>query len=246
MRVLVTGASGSLGKLICSKLLSENHYVIGFDSLESDVENEHYSHIRASVIDKSALTSALNDCDCIVHSAVFNGDYNKTSKIAFDTNIFGTFLLYDVIKQMKNIKVVLISSAPVDKDISSITYPTIWKSHTGLDTVYDLTKRLQEEISKDYFETFGISTIVLRIGHVVDGKNNINLAGHFLSQLQYCKGGWVDKDDFILAVDLSVKRKMDGFEIFNIIGSFQAQEVYDIKRTEVVLGWKPRYQFYDI
>ena len=36
--------------------------------------------------------------------------------------------------------------------------------------LYDLTKRLQEEMASDFSETYGLPVTILRAGHIVDGR----------------------------------------------------------------------------
>ena len=52
-----------------------------------------------------------------------------------------------------------------------------WRSSGKDDSLYDLTKRLQETIAKDYCETHGMTTIVLGAGHIVDGRSETDLKG---------------------------------------------------------------------
>ena len=68
-----------------------------------------------------------------------------------------------------------------------------WRSSEEDSPLYDLTKRLQEEIARDYCETHGMTTIVLRAGHIVDGRSEKDLKGRSLSTLTYCRGvGFAD------------------------------------------------------
>jgi len=51
MRVLVTGASGGIGKAICSLFLSRGHEVIGMDILPSDLQLKNYTHVIHDIRD---------------------------------------------------------------------------------------------------------------------------------------------------------------------------------------------------
>lgn len=242
MRFLVTGSAGKLGQAICAKFISENHDVVGLDLIGSDLNNSHYRHIQGNINDQSQLIMALKDCDGVIHSAVYTGDYDNNFNAAFEANVLSTFKLYECIRNLGKIKIVLLSSAPVDKEIVASNSYT-WKSHFGKDHTYDLTKRLQEEIARDYAETFGIQTVVLRLGHIVNGKNDSDLEGDSLNEVKYCLGGWVDIDDVASACILAAMHKGSNFEIFNVIGSHQAQIPFDTNRTSKILGWQPKYRF---
>lgn len=242
LKFFITGSAGNLGQAICSFLIEEGHEVIGFDLVDSNFKNRNYKHFKGDINNPLQLMSALKDCNCVIHSAIFKGDYKKDLNPAFESNILGTFNIYECIRSIGKIKVVLLSSAPVDKQ-TPINNPLLWKSDAGNDHTYDLTKRLQEEIARDYAETFNIPTIILRLGHVVDGKNGTDLKGMPLNKLNYCLGGWVDKQDVASASFLAAMYNSSNFEIFNIIGSKQIEDPFDIKRTIDKLGWRSYYNF---
>jgi len=242
LKIFVTGAASKLGKTVCSMLIDEGHFVIGFDLVNSDYQHENYHHVKDDLTKKSKLVTALNDCKCIVHSAVYVGSYNDNLNRALETNILGTINLYECAKDLKIPKFILFSSAPVDKDVP-ISDSLKWISHSGNDHLYDLTKRLQEEIARDYAETFDISTVILRLGHIVNGKTNSDLDGKPLKNLKYCLGGWIDCHDAAAAVDAAVKFNGSNCEIFNIIGSYQTEDLFDIKNTTQKLDWRPKYRF---
>lgn len=242
MKILVTGASGKLGQAICSKLLINKNEVVGFDLEAPVLKNELYNHVIGNLTDQVLLKSALSNCDVVIHSAVSIGiDYNKQPDLAFETNVYGTYVLYKTLRELSIQKAILLSSAPVDKNFPNSNEAYKWTSNNGQDHTYDLTKRLQEEIAQEYSETFKIQTVILRIGHVVDGPKNENLDGESLSGFSYCSGGWVDKNDIANACFLALQYTKT--DIFNVIGSQQAETPFNIGRTIEALGWKPKYQF---
>lgn len=242
MRFFVTGAAGKLGKAICSKLIEKGYSVTGFDLIQSDLKQELYSHVSGDIKNKSQILASVKNCDCIIHSAVYKGNYNENLREALDINMLGTVNIYECAHELNVSKVILLSSAPVDKQIP-IDNPIVWKSDSGNDHLYDLTKRLQEEIARDYFETFKLKTIILRLGHIVNGKANTDLEGNSLTDLKYCLGGWVDIQDVSEAVLFAAQYDKSFFEIFNIIGSELKQDPFDVKQTIFKLGWNPVYRF---
>jgi len=242
LKILVTGAAGTLGKLVCSKLIDEGHSVVGLDLSNSDIQQKNYQHVKNDLTKKSALLTILADCECIVHSAVYVGNYNDNLNKALETNILGTLNLYECAKELKIQKFILFSSAPVDKE-AFIDDPLKWVSHAGNDHLYDVTKRLQEEIARDYAETFNISTIILRLGHIVSGATNSDLSGESLNNLSYCLGGWIDCHDAAAACIAALEFNDSNFAIFNVIGSYQKEAIFDVKNTMHKLDWKPKYRF---
>ncbi len=65
MKVLVTGSSNGIGKAIASKFLDEGHEVIGFDILESTIDNPNYKHyikdIREDLPDIKGINIIINN-----------------------------------------------------------------------------------------------------------------------------------------------------------------------------------------
>ena len=49
MRVLITGASGSIGAACVQRFLDEGHEVVGFDLLPATIEHERYRHLIVDV-----------------------------------------------------------------------------------------------------------------------------------------------------------------------------------------------------
>lgn len=242
MKIFVTGSASRLGEAISLKLIENGFLVTGFDSNESNLQHDLYNHVIGDIQNKSQLLEKLTDCDFVIHSAVYKGDYNKNINVALQVNVIGTANLYECVRHFNKAKIILLSSAPVDKDFPN-TNPFAWKSDPGNDHIYDLTKRLQEEIAHDYFETYMIPTTILRLGHVVDGKTNTDLEGNLLNELKYCLGGWVDYQDVSEAVLLALRYDTSRFEIFNIIGSEHQKDPFNIKLTIEKLGWKPVFRF---
>ena len=71
--ILVTGASGMIGKIVVASLLSKKHKVIGTDSKPSDLEgvDPNFIFTQADITNKAALQQmfAQNGIDFLVHLA---------------------------------------------------------------------------------------------------------------------------------------------------------------------------------
>jgi nucleoside-diphosphate-sugar epimerase len=109
-------------------------------------------------------------------------------------------------------------------------------SSPGSDFLYDLTKCLQESIARQFCETHGMTAITLRAGHIVDGRAHRDPNGTPLSELRYCRGGWICRYDLARAVVAALGWKGRGYEAFYIIGARQARETFDVERAEAMLG----------
>jgi hypothetical protein len=91
-----------------------------------------------------------------------------------------------------------------------------------------------------------MNAIVLRSGHIVDSKKGVDPSGHPLESLTYARGGWVCRYDLADACLKAVDSLSSGYAAFHIIGSIQAEDNFDIKRTEHDLGltFQARFEQY--
>ena len=97
MKVLVTGASGGIGKAVCQLFLEKGHSVFGMDIRPSSIEHPSYTHVVADITDKLALPSIENveiliNCAGVQDSADdidvnLKGTINVTEKYAFQKAI---------------------------------------------------------------------------------------------------------------------------------------------------------------
>jgi len=121
-----------------------------------------------------------------------------------------------------------------------------WRSSPDSDHLYDLTKRLQEEIAKDFADTLGMTTVVLRAGHVVDGREEVDPQGRPLRSIDYCRGGWVSRYDLASACLKALELRRAGYSMYHVIGSTEAYGPFDVAMTEQELGltFESRFEEY--
>ena len=97
MKVVITGASGGIGKAAALLFLENGHEVIGIDVRESDVQENGYAHLIADISDKASLpditdVQILINCAGVQDSADdidvnLKGTINVTEKYAFQKSV---------------------------------------------------------------------------------------------------------------------------------------------------------------
>jgi nucleoside-diphosphate-sugar epimerase len=252
VRILVTGAGGWTARPILEALLREGHEVVALDLPGYAYHGDGSLHLPArwiegSVTDLAGLEEAARSVEAIIHLAVAVGpnDYSW-AKVPFSTNVVGTFNVFEAARRQEVSKVVLVGSAPVHLvplGSGRVDAHTRLPTSAGGDHLYDLTKRLQEEIARDFCETYEMEVVVLRAGHVVDGIKGVDAKGTPLGELEYCRGGWVCRHDLTEACLKALSFGAKGYHAFHIIGSRESREHFDIDSTEEKLGFRPRVTF---
>ena len=122
MKALVSGGAGFIGSHLVDALLQRNWEVTVLDSLESRVHGPApkptlppgVEFLRADVRDKTAWEKALEGVEVVFHQAAYQ-DYMTDYSTFFHSNVVGTALLFEVIRQrhLQIRKVVVASSQAV-------------------------------------------------------------------------------------------------------------------------------------
>lgn len=188
--VLITGAAGDTASRIIDALDAAGWTITGLDLPGTPRAGRVDRWVAGSVLDRDVLLDAIPLGGVVVHAAVSldHQDYDQVTP-AVATNVAGAYLVFDAARARHARRVVLLSSAPVHVVGDDAT----WASSPGGDHLYDVTKRLQEEVARDFVETYGLAVTVLRLGHVVDAVAGISGNGQPLEDLAYCRGGWVSR-----------------------------------------------------
>lgn len=241
MRVLVTGGAGWTARPLVERLAGAGHRVYILDPAAPAAALSGVEGIRGDMADGAAVTRAARDVDAIVHLAVATGPTPPSPELSFRTNVLGTYCVLAAARD-RACPLVLVSSAAVHLDLEPVD-PRPWRSDPGEDHLYDLTKRLQEEIAADFCATFGLRVTALRAGHVVDGRLGLDAKGRPLESLAYCRGGWVCRRDLADACTAALRSPAPGFARHFVIGASPAYEAYGVAAAETALGFRIAARF---
>ena len=252
MNILIMGGLGKTAEPIIELLLEQKHEVTVFDIAVHSGNRfaEQIRVLRGSVCEFNSVLDAMKGIDIVIHLAVNIQDICN-ERASFDTNVFGTYnvLLSAQINKVK--KTIIASSAPVHvlEELDKVRCKSPFADYycnAGEDFTYDLTKILQEVIAENFALTYNMHILVLRLGHIVNGEKGTDLHETPLSELMYCRGGWVCKYDVARAFLSAVESDLSGYQLLNIIGSYQASDHFDLQHTKEMIGFECAEKFLNI
>ncbi len=148
MRVLLTGGSGDLGRVLARLLRARGDTPMLFDPRPPVAEVEGW--IRGDVRDRAALRGALVGNGCVVHIAAWHGIHEargeRDTDDFWDLNVTGTYNVFEAAVRAGLDRVVFLSSTSIDQP----------------QTVYGHSKVLGEEIAGAYAARHGLRVLILR------------------------------------------------------------------------------------
>ena len=239
MKVAVFGAAGWVGRAVLENLRAHQHHVRAVDRSQaaweglSDIDGDWQGDetVHGDIVDYAMVDAALEGMDAVIHAAVFGGGYGADSEAPFLVNLKGLWNLLDAARQRGIGRVVHVGSCQVEHPQGLFFDAHVRRPDGGL---YPVTKRLQEEMCRQFHDAFGLSVVVLRPCSIVDsragvGKNRKPLAGGWNT-------GWVCRHDLAEACRLAAQVEGIEFEVLHTAGTREADAFCNVARTRQVLG----------
>lgn len=219
MSLLVTGAAGFIGRRL---LQSTNEKIIATDKVPMH-------HLRAGdagflwdITEERKARSLPSGIRACVHLAAIAAPRQAQSdpKLAWDTNVRGTFNVLSLAREFGIRKFVFMSSAHV-YGISPKYLPTDESHPLALHDTYTTTKIAGEQLCRLFHSNYGMSTTILRLfnGYGV-GQSPDYFIGKKLEQaatsrrVTIMNGGvtkdWIYVDDIVEAILLAIESEFVG------------------------------------
>lgn len=160
-RLLLTGAAGGLGKVLRESLKPHARRMRLSDKMPMDDPRDGEEVVLCDLADKRAVDELVRGCDAIVHLGGVSVE--RPFEEVLEANIRGVFHVYEGARRHGVKRVVFASSNHVigfhkqgeTLDADSPRRP---------DSYYGLSKSYGEDLSRFYFDRYGIETACLRIG----------------------------------------------------------------------------------
>ena len=241
MKILITGATGFIGKEIVKECENSDFEVIQIRSNRkySDKESKKENFARIIPID---ITDYKNLCklekienvDVTIHTAGLAHQFGDTKKEDFDlVNVQGTKNISDLAVKLKVKQFILISSTSVYGMFENIPGNDKNRNHGIFDensptkpqTLYAESKLEAEKICSETCENNNIPLTIFRLAPVI-GEENVGNVSRLVNAIDQKKFVWIGKGDncksLVYKNDVAracvkiIKEKTGKTEVFNL------------------------------
>jgi uronate dehydrogenase len=160
-RLLLTGAAGGLGRVLRDTLVPFAESIRLSDIADLGVAKAHEELQTCDLADKAAVDALVKGVDAIVHMGGASTEHPFEQIL--EANIKGVFHLYEAARRHGVRRVVFASSNHV---IGFHKQGDVIDANCAKrpDGYYGLSKSFGEDLSRFYFDRYGIETACLRIG----------------------------------------------------------------------------------
>lgn len=177
-RLLVTGAAGNLGRQLRGKLADWADIVRVSDIAPIHAEAPHEEAMQVDLADRAAVFAMLEGVDAVVHLG------GISVEAPFDdilqANILGLYNLYNG-AQKQGVKRIIYASSNHAVGFHPVTEVLDTETPLRPDGMYGLSKAFGENLSRYYFDRFGLETVCLRIGSSFEQPKNPRMMITYLS-----------------------------------------------------------------
>lgn len=227
MKILVTGASGFVGRAIVSEIGKENHEIFSLVGLKTRNEENLPNVYRGNIADSESLSELeeIENCETIIHSAGLAHQFGKTSDKQFwNVNVKGTENIARLAVKLKSKHFILISSVSVYGDVEKkglIDETTVCNPQG----IYAKSKFEAENIAREICESNKITLTILRPATVI-GENDRGNTARLIEAIDRRRFIWIGngenrksliyKQDVAKACLKILEKKASETEIFNV------------------------------
>lgn len=164
--ILVTGASGKLGRSLIPALLSAG-YSVRATQFKTPVTIPGVTTVAGSMTDPTFIRKALRNIDAVCHLATCKED----AKNFMDVSVKGTFTLLDEARKQDHIQQIILASGDAAIGIFFYPQPHPLNENAPLAAYpgyYAFSKVMEETIFDQYRIQYGLPTTILRMSWIHD------------------------------------------------------------------------------
>jgi dihydroflavonol-4-reductase len=222
MRILITGATGFVGRAVARELVERGHTLISFvrrTSRTEPISNYVTQITKGDITDPLAVVRAADGADAIVHLAADLSHWSRRRERIYRTNVYGTRVVAEAAKTAGVPFLLHVSSVaavgysedgvPIDEAAPNNLRP--------LNLLYHESKRMSEVEALDA-RRYGVKVAIVNPAIVYGPRDLSHTFGHAMLEIAggrvpgHPTGGLsvVDVDDVAAGIAAAVKRARDG------------------------------------
>jgi len=226
VRIALTGGRGRLGRYVAAEL-RRRHEVRILDRGAPDAA-EPVPYLPADVLDYDALAAAFRGHEVVVHLAGIDQSLASAPAAVFETNVQGTWNVFEAAEQAGARRVVLCSStSALGLDHTNLHLPPLYlpvdEAHpTRPSSTYGMSKLIGEEIAAAFARRRTLEVLILRPSYVAFPEMLAFMAGTAGTQAAReaepvpLLRAYVDPEDAARAFALAAEHAYAGIETFLI------------------------------
>lgn len=208
-KVLVTGGSGRLGKVLARQLRDDGYQVTVLDINNPGIDKVDF--INVDITDLPGLTEAFKGFDRVVHLAAVPNPRTSSPKECFRVNTQGTWTALQAAEDAGVERVIIISS---DAATGLHYNPENWRpQYLPVDEahplrpseVYSLSKEVTESIARCFAVRGKVEVIAIRPGHIVFEPEYPELSTRGSDVQNYHLWGYVAPEDVAQGIQLAME-----------------------------------------
>jgi nucleoside-diphosphate-sugar epimerase len=250
-QVLITGASGKLGRATVRELAASGYRVVAIDRARpQEPHPEGVQTVEIDLLDIGQVTGVMHGCDAVIHLGAIPNPYDHADEVVLRNNTGATFAVLQAASLLGIRHVAIASSGSIYGTAWSRTplhfqYAPVDEEHPLMvHDVYALSKEVDERTAEMFCRREGMSIAALRFHWIGTREEQLARVAERRAKADHSDEagnlwGYVDLRDAARACRLAIeaaKEREFGFAPLQIVA---ADTLANEPTEELVLRWSP-------